>query len=422
MSGTWRGAALVLLIAAGSIAPSALMRGASTDSVIAVAGRSALESRHSEVIAVLSPIPLDSLPARALFLLGNAYAGVNDFERSIAALRLCSNRVPGNAGYRFHLARLLLSSGMTKEAEREFATILTVDSSYAPARYHLGLLAFDRRDFAGALPHFLGVLALQPRDYLAYHSAGLCYANLDSIERAKAHFAASLGLNTRYIPALTQLASLYYRGSDYGQALRLYRRAIRDRPDDAEHWYNAGLCLEKLQDAQGARDAFREATRLDTTNSLYEAHLGQALFELGRFDSSAAAYARACALDEENPVLLLNLGLAYARAGSVQLAEKAFQEAIAAHEPEAVARAYNQLGALYYTHKRHRDALKAYQSALTFHPTNPDALFYKAVMLDHLRQHRQAKEAYRVYLKRAGNDASQSDKANVARKRIAEIQ
>ncbi len=391
------------------------------DSLVITAGKCALESRHGEVIGLLGGVSRDSLPARGLFLLGSAYAAVNDFERGVTTLRACCERDPRNAGYRYQLARLLSASGVTNEAVKEYTTLLLIDSLFAPAHFHLGLLSFDRRDFASAIPHFLGVLGSQPRDYLAHHYAGLCYANLDSVETAKGFFAASMDLNPRYAPALTQLASLYYRGSDYRQALRLYRRAVRDWPEEAEHWYNVGLCLEKLQDPQGARDAFREANRQDTTNSLYEAHLGQAYFELGRFDSSAASYARACLLDKENPVLLLNLGLAYARAGNADKAEKAFFEAIAAHDPEAVARAYNQLGALYYTQKRHRDALRAYQSALTFDPANLDALFYKAVMLDHLELSGRAREAYRVYLRQAGNDAARKDKAVVARKRLKEI-
>jgi tetratricopeptide (TPR) repeat protein len=161
--------------------------------------------------------------------------------------------------------------------------------------------------------------------------------------------------------------------------------------------------------------------RIDSTNSLYFAHLGQVYFDLKRYDSSAAAYATAARLDEGNPVLLLNLGLARARAGDVKGAEAAFRESIASYQPEDVAKVYNQLGALYYTDGRYRGARKAYQSALTYQPGNLEAQFYLAVTLDRLELYTQARQWYQKFLKAAGSNPSFQEKSKLARKRASEI-
>lgn len=409
---------LCLLFGALLLADGAVCQKSRTDSLVLSADRAYLESRYVRAIEILRAVSADSLPVRGLFTLGSSYAALNDHERALQFLRKAIDREPGNPSYRFSLARTLALAGMNRDAETEYRRLLAVDSLFVPAQLNLGLLSFDRREYPGAIDRFLRVIDLNPRDYLTLYYLGLCYANLDSLEQARSYLAASLTLNPRYGPGLSQLASLYYRQSDYRQALRLYRIGVREYPEQAEYWYNQGLCLEKFQDWQGARDSYREAVARDSSNSLYWAHLGQVFFEMTQFDSSAGAYRTAVRLDEENPVLLLNLGLAYARMGDVVHAEKAFQESIAAHEPAQVARVYNQLGALYYTRKRMRDARRAYQQALRYDPSNLEALFYSAVTLDQMKQYNRAKEAYTRYLRQAGKDPSQSEKVKLATDRI----
>jgi protein O-GlcNAc transferase len=391
------------------------------DSLAQEAARAYVDARYATTVRLLSSVPPDSLSSRGLFTLGSAYSGMNDFEQALRCLRKAVEREPGNSAYRFQLARMLATSGMMREAETEYGALLVRDSLFTSAHFALGLLAVDRREYALAAKRFQPVLQQQPRDYLTLYYLGVCSLNMELLDSARAYFAASLTLNPRYGPALNSLASLYYKQGNYRQALRLFRSAVRDHPDQAEYWYSNGLCLEKLDDQQGARDSFREATRLDSTNSLYYAHLGQVYFDLKKFDSSAAAYVFAVRLDEENPVLLLNLGLAYARLGEYDRAEQAFKQAAAAYEPEQIARVHNQLGALFFLQRKYPGALKVYGSALRYDPSNLEARFYSAVTLDQMKRYEEASASYRRYLKLAGQEESQKERITTAEKRIREI-
>jgi len=395
--------------------------GGAPDSIVQRGGRAMLEARYEEAIRLLAVYPDTGLPPRALSILGGSYAALNDVERSLRYLRAAVVRDSNDTGYRFQLARMLAASGYAREAETQHMTILRRDTAFLPSLTSLGSLLMDRKEYLAASQMFRRVVQKNPRDYLSLYQLGSCYASLDSVDTARAFLAASLTLNHRYGPTLNLLASLYYRASDYRQALRLYRAASREYPDHAEYWYDQGLCLEKFEDWYGARDCYLKAISVDSGSSLTFAHLGQVYFELTRYDSSAMAYEQAVRIDEENPVLFLNLGLAYARGRELPKAESAFKSAIAAQDPEQVAKVYNQLGALYFVWERLRDARDSYRRALLYQPANLESLFYLAVALDRLREYPAAAEAYRKYLARAGTDPTQTERLKITKERLKQL-
>jgi tetratricopeptide (TPR) repeat protein len=416
--------ALVVIHAAAIFAGPAAVGGRAgdlSDSLVQRAGRALLEARHDEVIRMLGPLPDSTLTPQALSFLGAAYASLNDAERALRCFRAAVELDSITPAYRLQFARMLTAAGYLREADAQHHAILRRDPLFLPSQFSLGMSAVDRKQYPDAAAHFRAIIGKNPRDYLALYHLGHCYASMDSLDSARIFLAASLTLNSRYGPALELLASLYYRSSDYRQALRLYRTASREFPDRAEYWYHQGLCLEKLEDWHEARDCYRRSIGLDSTSSLSFAHLGQVYFELKRFDSSAVAYEKAVRLDEENPVLFLNLGLAYARARELPKAERAFKNAISAQDPAQVAKVYNQLGALYFVWERLRNARDSYRQALLYQPANLEALFYLAVSLDQLREYTSAANAYRAYLTRAAKDQTQTERLKVARERLKQL-
>jgi cytochrome c-type biogenesis protein CcmH/NrfG len=170
-----------------------------------------------------------------------------------------------------------------------------------------------------------------------------------------------------------------------------------------------------------AIDLFRRAAVLDTTEALYEAHLGQIYFGLGLLDSSVAAYRKAVRLDPDNPILHLNLGLCLVRMDSTEQAIAALKRSVASHHIEKAALVYNQLGALLYNKKRFREARSAYTRALACNPEDFESLFFLGFTLEQMHDPAAARAMFARYLKAAAGNASQKHRIETAQRQLKKL-
>lgn len=237
-------------------------------------------------------------------------------------------------------------------------------------------------------------------------------------DSAFAFLAVAQTLNPYYVPAIAMLALIQFNRDNFGEAARLYRNALGQQSNHADLWYRAGLCYHRLQELAEAKRCFSQASRLDSANSTYLGHLGLVWYELKQFDSARAAFERAVRVDEENPTLYLNLGLALARMDSVGPAVAALKKAVVAYGPQDIARVYNEMGALYFSKERYRDARAAYQKALTFDSRNRTAAFNLAFTLDQLGEYARAAESYSRFVSIAAEDSTQRRNVAVAKERL----
>jgi tetratricopeptide (TPR) repeat protein len=392
------------------------------DSLYQLGMRFYAEGRYARAIETLTAVKEDSLAPGVAFYTGVSYAAVNDFQEARRYLQSAVDFQPSNTGFRLHLARLLGQAGMLRDAEENYEAILLLDSGFVPALTSLGLIANDRRDYERSSFLFGQAIRRNPRDYLSYFHLGSALTSLGRGDSARIFLSTCLTLNRSYVPATLLLASLHFRKQEYDDALRLYTLAGQQRPENADTWYKVGLCLEKLGDHGGSVKAFRTATALDSVGEYAFAHLGQAYFQLGMFDSAAVAYRRAAEIDAENPVFFLNMALAWERLDSTQHAVDAFRRSVAAYHPDKIGRVYGQLGALYYNKKRLWDARDAYRKALQFDPSDADVRYYNAVTCDRLRDSRSALASYTLFLKIAGEDPARKEDIEHARKRVRVLQ
>lgn len=114
-------------------------------------------------------------------------------------------------------------------AEREYRTALALAPDHAIALHYLGVIAYQQRRAAEALPLLERAAALVPGEPEFHNNLGLTLAALDrNHEAAAAH-----------------------------------RRAIELRPEHAGAWSNLGLVLLAGNDLPGARDAFTRALSVD---------------------------------------------------------------------------------------------------------------------------------------------------------------
>jgi len=379
------------------------------------------EGSYARVIDLLQPSVGFVLSPKANYYIGSSFAALNDPQNAIRYLRMAVDSSQGEIASRFQLARSLNAYGAAGEARAQYRLILAKDSAFLPALFNLGTLCFDGRDFAGAADLYTRAVRLNPRDYLSCYNLGASLVNLGKSDSAMQFLRASLALNVRYVPCLSLLASLYYKRKEYQDAERLYGMITARDSLNADFWARRGYCMEKLGDPGRAVLCFRNASKLDTTNSTYVARLAQAYFESKEFDSAAVSYLRAASIEEDNPVLYLNAGLAYARMDSLDPALGAFHSSFRASHTERLGFLYNQIAGVYYKQKRFRAAGQAYTRAIGYDPLNKRAIFFLAHSLDEIREPVRAAAAYGRFLKAAAGDPSQDDIIPYAKKRLREL-
>ncbi|HET8726436.1 MAG TPA: tetratricopeptide repeat protein [Alphaproteobacteria bacterium] len=81
------------------------------------------------------------------------------------------------------------------QAENLFTEVTELAPDFAEGWNRRATVRYMRGDYAGSIADIQATLALEPRHFAALSGLGLCYAELDQLERAIAAFEAALEIN-----------------------------------------------------------------------------------------------------------------------------------------------------------------------------------------------------------------------------------
>jgi tetratricopeptide (TPR) repeat protein len=152
-------------------------------------------------------------------------------------------------------------------AEAIYREVLAVQPDNALAQHFLGVIHYQRRDLAAAVPMLEGAATAQPAEPEFHNNLGLALAAADREVEAEAAYRRALALKPEHAVAWNNLGLVLQAQNEVGAAIAAFRRAIALKPDLAHARWNLALAL--LLDCQFA-EGWRE----------YDARL--ALPELGR--------------------------------------------------------------------------------------------------------------------------------------------
>ena len=371
--------------------------------------KSYAEGQYRKAIEAFAAIG-DTASPRTLFYAAMSHLSLNDVQRGIPLLQKAVTLEPSNTGYRFQYARILAQSGSADLAASEYAALIAADSAFIAARYQLGLLHYEQKRYPEALEQFNAVVDLNPGDYLSHYYMSSSLINLAQVDSARPYLASCISLNPKYTPAITLLASIYYGAGEHQEALRLYKSASAQRPQDPELSYKIGLCYGKLGRIDSALAYTSRAARRDTANDLYIAQTGYYHLVQERYDSALASYRKAIQIDGENSLYFINMAYAFSQTKANDSAVAAYEQGVAACRPENIAAIYLRLGTLHYYRKQYRKALSSYQQALDLQPMNREAQYYVALAYDQLANPQSAIRQYRKYLALAREDTTAAER------------
>ena len=230
--------------------------------------------------------------------LGIAYMGAGDYESAAAALESALDEAgifPSDMEYdiNYYLGSCYYKLGRCEDALEVYSAIVALRPGDADAYQLRGAVRLELGDEEGMLEDFTRAMELDPTDYdrlisiyevmngSGYGDEGLLLLN-DALEQyADTMGSYDLGRISYYAgeyetarTALEQLDSTsdaavalmlgrtYEALGDYNYAANIYKNYLAEDPSDASVYNQLGICCLKMDDYEGALEAFQSGKAL----------------------------------------------------------------------------------------------------------------------------------------------------------------
>jgi Flp pilus assembly protein TadD len=208
-----------------------------------------------------------------------------------------------------------------------------------------------------------------------------------------------------------------FNSTDLDERLRLYREAIRLKPDFVEAFNNRGSARRDKGDLDGAITDYNEAVRLWPAYADAFYNRGSAREAKGDLSGAIADYNEAIRLKPDDADAVYNRGSARQDKGDLDDAIADFNEAIRLKPDSAIA--FNNRGSARQAKGDLNGAIADYNEAIRLHPDHVNAFYNRALAFQKQDQPAAAIADFQQYLKLGGGNSDVAT-ANVKRK-IADL-
>ncbi len=188
-------------------------------------------------------------------------------------------------------------------------------------------------------------------------------------EQVEIH-ARNLLRQYKHSPVLYNILGLSQQQQQkYDQALNSFRKLLSINPRIPEVHFNLGLLFAQSDQAKEAETCYRQAIRLSPRMAPAFFNLGVLYQQQEQLDKAAEMYQKALAIEADYHEALTNLGAIYQLQGQLKEAERCYRQALAI---QADAQSYLNLGTALYALGLHKQAIEAFQQALSLNPKLAD--------------------------------------------------
>lgn len=268
--------------------------------------------------------------------------------------------------------------GHFDEAARLYEQVLSEDPRDADALNLLGVIAYERKQFAQAKGLYERAIAAAPHIPEVHFNFAHLLSVMGEVDAAVGAYQRAIELRPAFAEAHLALGVELHRHHRFEEADRYFRAVVALVPQDSRGHFNLGRCLMSLGRADEAVTFLAKAAELQPENSdahmllanltakaghlqdaighirravavtsrpEYESTLGELLRRAGDIDGALAAHEKAVAMRPDDPVILHNYGASLHAAKHLQKAEDVFRQVIA--RDAAFIKAYVGLAKVY---------------------------------------------------------------------------
>jgi len=279
-------------------------------------------------------------------------------------------------------------AGHADEAERCYRAALALEPEHFKALQHLGAIAVDRGDFAGAAALFEKAAHLNPADPVVFYQLASSLVELERYGEALAAFDAAIALKSDVPRLHAGRGGVLHALQRTDEAIAAYDAALALRPNDALTLSNRAAALQLAGRNEAAlRDIERSlALRPDDPKSLVQ----RAVIRLDRSetDKALADFEHALRLQPDNTEIAMQLGAVLMKCNGTVRAIEVYSEVVARDRSNVDA--FAGRGGAYYLLHRHDQAIADFDAALALEPQSATHCYNRANALAGLNRHEEA--------------------------------
>lgn len=180
-------------------------------------------------------------------------------------------------------------------------------------------------------------------------------------------YYGKIGTNSNESRGHYSMGCVFQERNKHRLAVTEFEAAVQTDPDNAMAYNGMGISLDMMGEYSKAQAAYLAALAINPNLSDVLNNLGYSYLLQSRPELAVECFIKAVVLDKENELYRNNLGIAYVRTGDH---EAAFQAFLSVGDK---ARAYSNMGRLYYREGDYDRAALHFSKAAALKPTDPDS-------------------------------------------------
>lgn len=310
----------------------------------------------------------DFLMARQL--LSRIYAVKGDYGSALKAAEEILAQDPNNLAAHLLRSSALLRLGDKDKARAELAFITRTYPDNPEARWQVGLIAYQEKNYKEAEEIFSDLYKKNPND--ARSLAGLTdvLASENRINDAIADAQKAVDREPNRRDLRIFLANLELRAEHFDDALGIYQGLLSKDPKSADLLFRIGETERRKGDLNSASDNFRKCSQEQPGNTDCLRMLALLMEATGKRDLAVPVWEQILKIHPDDPVALNNLAFAKAEEGTdldqaLTMAQHAVQ--VAPNSPELK----DTLGWIFIKKNLPDDAIHIFRDLVVVQPNNP---------------------------------------------------
>jgi tetratricopeptide (TPR) repeat protein len=187
---------------------------------------------------------------------------VNDNKKAFTEINTVLRRDPYNPEAYFLKGMVYKNLNDTAKSISSFTTSVQVDPGYQPSILQLAMIYAAKRDTI-AIRYYDNAFAADTTQLVALHGKAMFYQEMGKMENAKTVYKECILHDVQYADAYFNLGWILMHQDSLDKAARQFDFVTKIEPNNAEAYYNRGVCKELLKKPLEALIDFKQALAFD---------------------------------------------------------------------------------------------------------------------------------------------------------------